>query len=251
MQIAYSTSFPAETSVVRPLCRLRLWLLLPALVLPTIAALLSNVFFPGTKLGNGSYLAIKFFLLTWPLVSVGWILRERLKGPFSHRDLGRSLVTSIAVGLGLLAALVIAVKSAPIAMLLMKQASAIAMGIVDKGVAMHYVAFALTISIVHAGLEEFFWRWYVFGQMRRIFSKWWAHGLAAMAFAAHHFVILGGLFPLLPTIVFGMTVALAGFLWSLLYERYGSLVGPWISHMIIDLGLMWVGWLALQEVAAV
>lgn len=251
MQIAFPSAFSAAIESPQPPNRLRFGLVLPALILPTVAALLSNVLFPGTKLGNGSYLAIKVFLLAWPLVAVGWILRERVGSPFAHRHLLRSVVASTAVGLVLLAALVTAVQSAPIAMLLMKQASAIAMGIVDKGVAMHYLTFALTISVVHAGLEEFFWRWFVFGQLRQILSKWWAHGLAAMAFAAHHFVILGGLFPLLPTIVFGLTVAVAGFLWSLLYEKYGTLVGPWISHMIIDLGLMWVGWLALQEVAAV
>lgn len=251
MPAAYASTFPVESRPKPQSDRLRFGLLLPALILPTVAALLSNVLFPGTKLGNGSYLAIKVFLLAWPVVSVGWILRERIRGPFTRNDFARSLLVSVATGLGLLAALVIAVKSAPIAMLLMKQASTIAMGIIDKGVAMHYLAFALTISVVHAGLEEFFWRWYVFGQLRQIVSRWWAHGVAAIAFAAHHFVILGGLFPLVPTLIFGLSVAAAGLIWSLLYERYGTLVGPWISHMIIDLGLMWVGWLALKEVAVV
>lgn len=249
MRFSSFLAFPASELRTEDLGSLRFGLILPALVLPTVAALLSNVMFPGTRLGNGSYLAIKGFLLAWPLISVGWILRERIMDPFAKRDLGRSIVVSTLVGLILLGALVMAVQTAPVAKLLMDSAGAIAMGIVDKGVAAHYLIFALTISVIHAGLEEYFWRGYVFRQLRHVVTRGWAHGIAALGFAAHHFVILGGLFSLGPTIFFGFTVAVAGLLWSLLYERYGSLIGPWISHMIIDLGLMWVGWVALQEVA--
>ncbi|MEO0415369.1 MAG: CPBP family glutamic-type intramembrane protease, partial [Verrucomicrobiota bacterium] len=199
MQASYRPSLLSESVSRDSRLSLRLGLLIPALVLPTIAALLSNVVFPGTKLGNASYLAIKVFLLLWPVAVVGFILKEKWRRPFQDPKPGKSVCISTLVGLSLLAALVIGVKTAPVAMLLMEQSAAIAMGIMDKGVAMHYLAFALTISVVHAGLEEFFWRWFVFGQLRQMVSRGWAHGIAAMAFAAHHFVILGGLFPVIPT----------------------------------------------------
>jgi len=44
----------------------------------------------------------------------------------------------------------------------------------------------------------------------------------------------------------GVCVAIGGAVWSILYNRYGSLLGAWTSHMIVDLGLMWVGWEVLS-----
>ena len=135
-------------------------------------------------------------------------------------------------------------------MLLMDHNRQIAMGIMEKGVAMHYITFAVFISFVNAALEEIYWRWFVFGQLFHLVSRWWAHGIAAIAFASFHFVILGQLFPTGATVFFGLVVGGVGLVWSLIYEKYGSLLGPWLSHMIIDAGLMWIGWLALQDVGS-
>ena len=36
-------------------------------------------------------------------------------------------------------------------------------------------------------------------------------------------------------------VAIGGAFWAWLYERSGSLVGPWMSHLLVDAGIFLVG----------
>jgi membrane protease YdiL (CAAX protease family) len=61
----------------------------------------------------------------------------------------------------------------------------------------------------------------------------------------HHVVILGGFFPghfweiVLP---FSLAIAVGGVVWAWMYERSGSLLGPWLSHLIVDVALMAVGY---------
>jgi hypothetical protein len=31
-------------------------------------------------------------------------------------------------------------------------------------------------------------------------------------------------------------------LWAAVYERTGCLYGPWISHLLVDAGIMWIGY---------
>ena len=39
----------------------------------------------------------------------------------------------------------------------------------------------------------------------------------------------------------GSVLMVGGGVWAWLYHKSGSLVGPWVSHMLIDFGLMWIG----------
>ena len=96
-------------------------------------------------------------------------------------------------------------------------------------------------------MEEFYWRWFAFGQAKKLMPAGIAHLVAAVGFASHHVVILSQFFHLVWAFVFGVCVALGGAFWSWQANRYNSLIGPWFSHKIIDLGLMWVGWEVLQR----
>ncbi len=107
-----------------------------------------------------------------------------------------------------------------------------------------YVAFAVFLSVAHSFLEEYYFRWFLFGQMRRLLPLPTALVLASLAFAAHHVFVLAVFFgwtsPLLWLGVAG--VAVAGAFWAWLYERSGSLLGPWVSHLLVDAALMTVGY---------
>jgi membrane protease YdiL (CAAX protease family) len=37
-------------------------------------------------------------------------------------------------------------------------------------------------------------------------------------------------------------VAAGGAVWAWVYERSGSLLGPWLSHLLIDAAVFLVGW---------
>lgn len=107
-----------------------------------------------------------------------------------------------------------------------------------------FVAFSVFIATFHALLEEYYWRWFVFGQLRRYMPPLWAIVLSSVAFMSHHVLILAEFFPdqwLTAVLPFSLGVAAGGALWAWLYERTGSLVGPWVSHLLTDVAIMAVG----------
>jgi hypothetical protein len=109
-----------------------------------------------------------------------------------------------------------------------------------------YIALAAFIALIHSLLEEYYWRWFVYGRLRHCqVPRSAALILSGLAFMSHHVVILGVYFPgrFWPAVMpFSLGVAVGGIVWAWLYERSGSILGPWLSHLIVDGVLMVVGY---------
>lgn len=115
-----------------------------------------------------------------------------------------------------------------------------------------FVAMAVFYSLVHSGLEEFYWRWFAFavlrgalggGNRRPTIAAAWAIAGSSVAFALHHVIVLAQYFgwasPL--TWCFSAATACGGAFWAWLYHCGGRLAPPWISHALIDAALFAVG----------
>jgi len=236
----------AEPSRLSPSDSRRWAVLLPALVLPFTAAFFYAILFSGTTFGQACYTGIKIWLVAWPLVAVGLLLREPFVDRSREKRHAASLVPGVAFGLLVVGLLVFLMKGTPLGAVVDDNAGRIVTFIEDLGVREHYIAFAIFLSFLHAFMEEWYWRWFAFGQARHLMPVGMAHLVAAVGFASHHVIILSQFFPLPWAFFFGFCVAVGGAVWSWLYQRYNSLLGAWASHMIIDLGIMWVGWEVLQ-----
>jgi membrane protease YdiL (CAAX protease family) len=108
-----------------------------------------------------------------------------------------------------------------------------------------YLGLAGFLAVFHSLLEEYYWRWFVYGQLRRHLSQAFALAVSGMAFMSHHVLVLYVYFPgwLWTAVVpFSLCIAAAGVVWAWLYERSGSLLGPWLSHLIVDAAIMAVGY---------
>ena len=107
-----------------------------------------------------------------------------------------------------------------------------------------YLALAAFYAIAHSGLEEYYWRWFVFGQLRRYTSRAVAITISSLGFMAHHVIVLGVYFgwasPM--TWLFSLAVAIGGAVWAWLYEDSKSLIGPWVSHALVDAAIFAVGY---------
>jgi membrane protease YdiL (CAAX protease family) len=108
----------------------------------------------------------------------------------------------------------------------------------------NYAALAAFYAIIHSGLEEYYWRWFVFGGLRRMMPLRSAIALSSAGFMLHHVILLGTYFDwaLLPTALFSLAVGIGGIVWAWLYHRSGSVFGPWIGHLLIDAGIFLVGY---------
>jgi membrane protease YdiL (CAAX protease family) len=108
-----------------------------------------------------------------------------------------------------------------------------------------YLACAVFYCAIHSLLEEYYWRWFVFGRLRALLPLGPALVLASAAFAAHHVVVLWVFLPgkvLTGVLPGGLAVAVGGAMWAWIYERAGSLVAPWLSHLLSDATLFAIGW---------
>jgi membrane protease YdiL (CAAX protease family) len=110
-----------------------------------------------------------------------------------------------------------------------------------------YAAFACFVALLHSLAEEYYFRWFVFGLLRRHVGLATAVGLSSLSFMAHHVILLAVYFPGAEAFVrvvvpFALAVAAGGAVWAWLYDRARSLYAPWVSHLLIDAGLMALGY---------
>ena len=107
-----------------------------------------------------------------------------------------------------------------------------------------YFALGAFYSLFHSLLEEYYWRWFVFGQLRRLVSVPTAIALSSLAFMAHHVILLSMYFGWFSpaAILFSLAVAVGGAVWAWIYHRSDSLYGPWLSHLLVDAAIFIVGY---------
>jgi membrane protease YdiL (CAAX protease family) len=107
-----------------------------------------------------------------------------------------------------------------------------------------YAALGLFYSLCHSLLEEYYWRWFVFGQLRRLMTVRVAVVVSSLGFMAHHVLVLGKFFGFAnpATYLLSACIAVGGAVWAWLYDRSGSLVGPWLSHLLVDAAIFAIGY---------
>ncbi len=109
-----------------------------------------------------------------------------------------------------------------------------------------YLGVAAYLSIVNSLLEEYSFRWFLYGRLRLVLPVIPAAILGAIIFAAHHAVILTAQFDSPIAWLATAGVFLGGLMWTWCYERAGSILPGWVSHVIVDAAIMWLGWRMLQ-----
>ncbi len=105
-----------------------------------------------------------------------------------------------------------------------------------------YLAFAIWLSLGNSLLEEFAFRWFVDGRLRLLgFSYIWVLLISAGIFTVHHVLVLLAFFDTGPAMVFSMGIFIGGLLWSWMHLKWGTLIPGWISHALIDIAVLAVG----------
>jgi membrane protease YdiL (CAAX protease family) len=191
-----------------------------------------------------AYAAEKIVQFGFPIAWVLLVQRQRIRfvKP-SWAGVAEGLLLGITVLSGMLLLYFLWLKPGGYLMATVEPMREKAIGL-GMGSPARFILGGILLSTVHSLMEEYYWRWFLFGNMRRFMPVAAAVGLSSLAFAAHHVILLavyfGGLS--LATVFFSLSVAVGGAAWAWIYQRSGSLLGPWLSHLLIDAGTFIVGY---------
>lgn len=220
-----------------------------------------------------AYVVGKAIQFAFPTAWAWWTGRLIFRRPFFS---SRGAWTGIAFG-AIVAGAMIGLyfgwlKSSPF---FIAPASAIRAKVAGIGV-QSIVAFAALgafYSLCHSLMEEYYWRWFVFGLLRRnnLAANLGMSGgfdtaeseanssprasltaallVSSIGFMAHHVLLLAAYFGWSSpaTYVFSLCVAVGGIAWGWLYERTGSLFGTWLSHLLVDAAIFVIGYAIVQS----
>jgi len=108
-----------------------------------------------------------------------------------------------------------------------------------------YLGLAAFLAMGHSLLEEYYWRWFVFGRLRKFLPLPLAIAMSSLAFMAHHVIVLGRFFPndfWKAAVPFSLGIAVGGAFWAWLFNRSGSIYSPWLSHLLVDTAILAIGY---------
>ena len=227
--------------------RRRDWLaLLFALGFPTVLTLVYFVLLAGSRWQQPAYAAGKLIQFVFP---VGWVVLARGERLRFHRPAARQLAFGAALGIVLFAGLLVLYHALEPTGVLAGMAGQVQAKLDELGARSFpaFLALAVFYSLIHSGLEEYYWRWFVFGELRRLGSFATALAVSSLGFMAHHVVILSIFFGwsgtgLVLTVLTSAAVGIGGAIWAWLYDRTGSLYATWLSHAFIDAAIFVVGY---------
>ncbi len=193
---------------------------------------------------QGAYFASKIVQFTFPLLWIGLCERRWLRpGRHSFRGAALGVGFGLLVGVALLG-LYYGVRHSPLLKHTPENLRA-KVAEFDAATPVRFLVLAGFISVLHSLLEEYYWRWFVFGELRRLLPLAAAMAVSSLSFMAHHLVVLNVYLPgrfVGATVPFALCIAVGGAVWAWLYHRSGSIYAPWLSHLLVDGAIMVVGY---------
>lgn len=207
---------------------------------PTLGTLIL-LWFPatlGTALGKALYMLCKLWILVLPLL--WWTKIDRQRFSWSPLRQG-GLLVGATLGL-LLSGAILAVWylwGPQLVDVAAARAHMQTSGVAEPAV---FLALALYLTFVNSLLEEYVWRWFAFLKFEALVGTRAAVLLAALAFTLHHVFVLRASFSWTVTLLGSVGVCSGGLIWSWCYGRYRSVWPGYVSHLIVDAAIFWIGW---------
>jgi len=224
-----------------------------ALVLPTLVTWIYFILLHGAPaaLQQTAYSIGKVVQFALPAVWVVLVQRERQilnRPPVWSLTVGALFGLTVAAGMAVLYFFVLKPSN-----LLIEPITAVRAKIQSFGVSSPpvYLLLAIFYSAIHSLLEEYYWRWFVFGQLMRFCRLPIAIAVSSIGFAAHHVLVLGLYFgysgpAAIFTLLFTVAIVIGGAFLAWLYGASQSLSSPWLSHAIVDAAIFGIGYTILS-----
>src|SRR5262245_43652401 len=183
MSSARTAPGPGHTMAVRAA-------LVFALLWPTLATWMYFVWLAGRPAAPVVYAIGKIVQFAWPCLVVFGLQRRAIRlAPPRSRGLGIGIVFGLAV-----AALILALHrfATPLVPVLAPMGELVRAKLASFHIETRaaFALLALFYSVLHSLLEEYYWRWFVFGELRARMPVAAAIALSSAAFTAHHVILL-------------------------------------------------------------
>lgn len=192
----------------------------------------------GTATGHAIYAASKAWLLGFPLM--WYFLVERGRPSLSPPRHG-GLLVGAALGLGISAIITAVYWLGARAWIDPAPMRSAAMGN-GLDTPMKYLALAVYLITINSLLEEYVWRWFVYSQCERLAARTPAVAASAFLFTVHHAIALQSQMSWGVTIVACLGIFIGGCAWSWCYQRYRSIWPGYVSHALVDIAALGIGY---------
>ena len=219
-----------------PLARpvLALLLLVPA---PTLGVVMALVVAPG-PLGQAVWALCKLWILCLPFVWLRWVERRppSLSPPRRGGFLAAFFLGLLMSGFVYLAYTYVGGRWIEVEAF---QRRVVKMGL---GNPVAYLGFAAYTTLVNSLLEEYVWRWFVFRRCEDLLPGPAAVAASALFFTLHHAVTLQIQLGWQTALLSSLGIFVGAAVWSWCYLRYRSIWPGYLSHVIVDVTALWIGY---------
>ncbi|MDR2172306.1 MAG: CPBP family intramembrane metalloprotease [Planctomycetaceae bacterium] len=108
-----------------------------------------------------------------------------------------------------------------------------------------FLLLGIFYSVIHSGLEEYYWRWFLFSGLRDICGVCNGIIISGLGFAAHHVILLQTFFGFNSLLcpLGSVAIFVGGIYWAWLYQRSGNIYAAWLGHGIIDAAIFSIGYI--------
>lgn len=114
---------------------------------------------------------------------------------------------------------------------------------VDKD---NFLLVALYISFVNSLLEEFFFRGFVFLNMKKLGYRRVAYLFSALVFAVYHVAMMIGWFDIWLFLLVMLGLFVGGVIFNYLNEKHNTIYTSWFVHMFANFAINTIGYMLLQ-----
>ncbi|HHX61631.1 MAG TPA: CPBP family intramembrane metalloprotease [Epulopiscium sp.] len=186
---------------------------------------------------NKSVIKIVLFLIV-PIIYTLFDKTIKVRDYFkikSWKSLGYSFLLGIGIYMGILGVYFILksfIDLSNIIAMLDRKAG------VDKD---NFIWIALYISLINSLLEEFFFRGFIFLNLKKTSVRKFAYLVSTLVFSVYHVAIMGSWFDPIIFIVAMVGLFVGAFIFNFLNEKEENIYNSWIVHMMANLSINTVG----------
>ena len=90
-----------------------------------------------------------------------------------------------------------------------------------------FVGVGIFYAAIHSLLEEYYWRWFIFGRGQGLWGPFWSNVISSLGFSLHHVLLLGHFLGYgdWRTYFFAISIAIGGAFWAWLCRKTGNQIG--------------------------